>query len=80
MNYGQLEYKARKEYYQKYYQDHREELAKKNHDRYLLRKQRKAQEREDLKALMCDQYCKFMDRMTQEELEEVCGGCPLAKL
>jgi len=32
---------------------------------------------EELKALFCDEYCRFPYLLTQEELDEKCENCPL---
>lgn len=39
---------------------------------------------EEVKAEMCDKYCKMPDQYTPEEwdkvCQDVCGNCPLGKL
>lgn len=35
---------------------------------------------EEMAERFCDEYCKFQDLFTPEELEAVCDGCPLTGL
>jgi hypothetical protein len=35
---------------------------------------------EDIKEQMCDKYCKYVDELGEEEIDELCTNCPLNRL
>lgn len=35
---------------------------------------------EEVKTEICDNYCKYVDQLSEEELNEKCSNCPLSRL
>ena len=35
---------------------------------------------EEIKEEMCDKYCKYIDQLGEEEIDELCSDCPLNRL
>ena len=39
-----------------------------------------ADEKEELREKLCDEYCRFRDISTQEQLDQICENCPINRL
>ncbi len=88
--YEKAVYKRRKEYMASYYQEHKEDLARKAHERYVAKKKLAMKQREieyeDIKTQICSHYCKYTDIWDEEKEgcklseSERCANCPLHEI
>lgn len=78
--YDQLMYEQRKDYHRQYYEEHQEELREYGREYQRKKKAARARLIEEIRASMCDSYCRFPLELDSGRLADKCEGCPMGRL